>query len=124
MSHNPRVSEIKRAQKESLLLRHISSFFLQIVLDEKELVGFAINRVKLSPDKGTCTVLFIAPGGIEEFEQKRDLLILYKPSLRSAISKVIHGRYTPDLIFKYDEAFEKQRRVNEIIDKLKDEGKL
>ncbi len=124
MSHNPRVSEIKHAQKESLLLRHLSTFFLQITLDEKELAGFAVNRVKLSPDKGMCTILLIAPGGMKEFEEKKGLLILYKPSLRSAIAKVINGRYTPDFVFAYDEAFEKQQRVNDIIEKLKDEGKL
>lgn len=124
MSHNPRVSGIKHAQKESVLLRQVSTFFLRITLDEKELAGFAVNRVKLSPDKGMLTILLIAPGGVAEYEQKKDLLILYKPSLRSAIAKAINARYTPNLMFAYDDAFEKQQRVNDIIDKLKDEGKL
>jgi ribosome-binding factor A len=124
MAHSSRLSEIKHAQKESLLLRLISQFFMQILLDEKELQGFAVNRVKLSPDKGMCTVLFFASGGEQEFEEKKHLLILYKPSLRSALAKAINARYTPNLLFTYDVAFEKQRRINDIIDKLKDEGKL
>ncbi len=119
-----RVREIKHAQKESLLLHQIAQFFIQIVQDEPTLQGLSITRVRLSPDKGMCTVLFHAQQGKQEFEQKRPTLVLYKASMRKALSQTIRGRYTPNLRFVYDEKLDKQRRVDDLIEKLKQEGKL
>ncbi len=119
-----RVSSIKHAQKESMLLHTIAQLFIQIMQDEPLLTGFTITRVELSPNKNRCTVFFHTLGGLSEFEEKRKTLVLYKPSLRQALSKSIHGRYTPELRFAYDQQLDKQRRVDDLIDKLKDEGKL
>jgi ribosome-binding factor A len=119
-----RSKEIKQSQKASLILKEFSQLFLTLVLDEPRLQGLSVTRAKLSADGGFATLFFIAPGGKQEFEEKLKILILYKPSLRSALSKILLARYTPDLIFKYDEEFEKTRRIDELIDKLKGEGKL
>lgn len=116
--------EIKKAQKESYFFREISQFFHQIVIDEPRLNGIFINRVSLSSDGGTCVVLFLATNGKAEFEEKLKTLVLYKPSLRTALAKTSHGRYTPNLIFRYDEDQEKVEKIHRLLDKLKDEGKL
>jgi ribosome-binding factor A len=116
--------EIKRAQRESYFFREISNLFLKITIDEPRLSGMYINKVSLSSDGGTCTVLFLASQGRTEFEEKLPLLILYKPSLRSALAKTSHSRYTPNLIFRYDQDQEKVEKINRLLDKLKDEGKL
>src|SRR5579871_1389394 len=116
--------EIKKAQKESYFFREISQFFHQIVIDDARLSGMFINRVSLSSDGGTCVVLFLANNGKTEFEEKLSTLILYKPSLRTALAKTSHGRYTPNLIFRYDEDQEKVEKINRLLDKLKEEGKL
>ena len=116
--------EIKRAQRESYFFREISQFFLQITMDEPRLHGLHINRVVLSPDGGTCNVLFLANEGKAEFEQKLSHLILYKPSLRAALAKISQGRYTPNLVFRYDDDHEKVEKINKLLDKLKDEGRL
>ncbi len=123
MTHS-RVSEIKHAQKESNLFHKIAQFFLQIKQDEPELQGLSVSRVALSQDKGTCIVYFSTPGGLEEYEKKRPILVLYKASLRKSLSQVIPGRYTPSLRFSYDQRLEKQRRVDNLLDRLKKEGKL
>jgi ribosome-binding factor A len=115
---------VKRAQKESYFFREIARLFMQIVLDEPKLSGIYINKVSLSSDNGTCSVLFLSAEGKEDFEKKLPLLILYKPSLRSALAKTSHGRYTPNLIFRYDEGYEKTEKINSLIDRLKKEGKL
>lgn len=121
---NPRVREIKHAQKESQLLQEIGQLFIQMSQDQPGLQGLYVTRVKLSPDKGKCTVFIHALGGIKEFEQKRHELVLFKSSLRRALSQLIRGRYTPDLRFTYDASLDKQRHIDDLIDKLKDEGKL
>lgn len=115
---------VKRAQKESYFFREISNFFMQICLDDNRLEGLYINKVALSPDGGMCSVLFLSSLGKEDFEKRLPILILYKPSLRTALAKTGHGRYTPNLIFKYDDGYEKTARINQLLDQLKNEGKL
>lgn len=119
-----RVSSIKHAQKESLLLHKIAQYFTQLMQDEPVLTKLSITRTELSPDKGHCTVYFHCLGGVAEFESLRKTLVLFKPSLRKALSQAIDGRYTPDLRFAYDHQLDKQRHIDDLIDKLKDEGKL
>ena len=116
--------EIRKAQKESYFHQEISKLFLQITMDESRLNGLFINRVQLSPDGGTCVVLFLAANGRTEFEEKLPTLILYKPSMRTALAKTSRGRYTPNLIFRYDEDYEKVEKINRLLDTLKAEGKL
>ena len=121
---NSRVSNIKHAQKESQLLQEIGQLYVQIAQDDPRLQGLYITRVKLSADKGMCTVFFHALGGLKEFEEKRPFLVLYKGSLRKALSQLITGRYTPNLRFTYDQQLDKQRHIDDLIDNLKKEGKL
>ena len=116
--------EIRKAKKESYFYREISTLFSRITMDESRLNGLFISKVNLSSDGGTCVVLFIATNGKTEFEEKLPTLILYKPSLRTALAKTSHSRYTPNLIFRYDDDQEKVDKINRLLDKLKDEGKL
>ena len=121
----PSDRNIKRAQKESVLFREISNLFLKTALDDKRLDGLVVNRVKLSSDKSCCTVYFYCSQGQEYFmENIFDLLKCYKPSLRKAIAQSVSGKYTPNLVFKYDIEHEEQSKVNTLIDRLKEEGKL
>lgn len=113
------VSNVKRAQKESLLFREISQLFLQATMDDKRLQGLFVNRVHLSPDKGLCTVYFYTSKGEEYFNDVLQVLTLYKPSLRKALASTIKGRYVPDLVFKFDKQFEKQQRIEELIEQVR-----
>jgi ribosome-binding factor A len=122
--NNPRVREIKHAQKESQLLQEIGQLFVQMSQDEPTLQGLYVTRVQLSPDKGKCTVFIHTLGGLKEFEEKRPTLVMFKGSIRKALAKLILGRYTPDLRFTYDAVLDKQRHIDDLIDKLKDEGDL
>ena len=112
MSHE-RARSIKRSQKESQLYQEISQLFLRIALDDKRLAGVSINRVKISEDGGICTVFFYTPGGQDAFEKVLETLILYKPSLRKALSALIDGRYTPQLLFRFDDQFERSTHRND-----------
>lgn len=116
-----RLSDIKKSQKESLLLREISTIFFQASLDDKNLQDAYISRVSLSDDKSVCYIFFYCPAGEDFFKEKLKILKLYKPSLRKAIAKTIKGRYVPELIFRYDNEFEKQRKIEDLLDKIKEE---
>lgn len=116
-----RVSDIKRAQKESALLRILSQMFRLIASDDSRLTDIFINRVALSADKGICAVFFYSLKGEEHFKEMLEILKLYKPSMRKALAHEIPGRYTPELVFRYDMQFEKQQRLEELIEKVKKE---
>ncbi len=114
-----RVSNIKRAQQESLLFRSISELFTQTALDDPRLRDLFINRVRLTPDKSTCYVYFYSARGKEYFEQMLNILKLYKPSLRKAIAQKLQSRRAPDFVFSFDDQFEKQQKIEALIDKVK-----
>jgi len=117
-------SSVRHAQRTALLLRELSALFLQITQDNEKLRELYVSRVKLSPDGGMCVIFFHSSGGLEAFERLRPELVLYKPSMRSALAKLVHSRRVPDLRFVYDEEFDKHQRVDDLIEKLKQEGKL
>ena len=115
------VSDIKRARKESQFFKVLSQLFASIAHDDSRLQGMFINRVALSPSYGTCSVFFYLPGGQEAFDEKLSVLKLYKPSMRKGIASLIAGRYTPEIVFKYDHQFEKQEKIEKLLDALKEE---
>lgn len=114
------VRDIKRAQKESTLLRQISTLFMQTAMDDPRLKDIFINRVELSSDKGVCTVYFYSAKGEDYFNELLNVLKLYKPSLRTALARSIKSRYTPELIFKFDKQFEKQQKIENLLESLKE----
>lgn len=117
------LSDKKRAQKESLFLHAVAQFFRKITLDEPSLAALALTRVKLSSDYGLCIVYFYTAGGKEAFDQiLSDTLKLYKPSLRKALATELNQRRTPNLIFKFDDIFDKQMHVEQLFEKLKQES--
>ncbi len=124
MSGSTTIKDIKKAQKERLLLREISQLFTKASIDDSRLNGIFVNRVALSPDKGLCYVYFYTAAGKSAFDEKLEILKLYKPSLRSALAKAISSRYMPDLLFKFDDIYEKEAKINELLDQLKVEGEL
>lgn len=120
----PQQKNIKKAQKEALLLREIASLIWQIAADDSRLQDIFVNRVELSPDKSRCYIFFYTPLGLDKFQELLSILILYKPSLRSAIAQRIQARYTPELVFKFDEQLEKQQRIDALLEKVKAEDAL
>lgn len=114
------VSEIKKAQKEALLFREISKLINRIALDDSRIRGIFINRVQLSQDKGHCIIYFYSAEGEAYFNQVLEILKLYKPSIRTAIAKSVHSRYVPDMVFRFDTQYEKQHKLEKLLDIVKE----
>ena len=107
-----RVSRIKQAQKESLFFKEISDLLMRIKSDDSRLTRLVLSRVRLSPDKKNLTVfLRTDPADEEDYRQILHVLVLYKPSLRTALARRIAARQTPEILFRYDKQFEKQQRL-------------
>jgi ribosome-binding factor A len=115
--HRSSVSEIKRAQKESLFLKEISTLMNEAARDDIHLREAFITRVSLSDDGSFCTLFFYADKGEAYFkEHVFPYLVVYKPSLRKALASRISSRYTPDVHFRFDDKFEKMQRIESILD--------
>lgn len=118
--HN-KAHEIKRQQKKSLYLRTITQLLHPLIHEDKKIPPVFASRLELSKDSGICYVYF---SSVETGDQKEvvelaiKMLILYKPSLRTALAKATQARRVPDLVFLFDEHFEKERRINELLDKV------
>lgn len=110
---------IKREQKTSLFMREISTLIQQLSLDEPALIKIFVTRVKLTDDYSICYVYFSTYFSRADFDEALKILKLYKPSIRKALSSEISSRRTPDLVFLYDETKEKERKINELLDKVK-----
>jgi ribosome-binding factor A len=117
-----KVSAIKKAQKESLLLREISTLYFQASADDTRLQNVTITKVELADNKGTCKVFFYTPEGETSFSELLEIIKLYKPSLRKALASRLNGRYTPDIVFVFDQQQAKQIRVETLIEQIKGEG--
>lgn len=109
---------IRKARKESQFLRVITTLFMSQAVEDERLRDIFINRIELSADGGLCYVLFYSERGEAYFDEILPHLILYKPSLRAALAKEIRSRYTPDIIFKFDNKFVKQQKIEQLIDKV------
>src|SRR5258708_451408 len=114
-----RASHIKQAQRESFLHSQLASFFLTIAQDDQHLLPLSVSRISLSDKRSVCTVFFTALGGKTVFDEKLPQLLLYKPTMRKALSQVMHSRYCPDLMFKYDEMLEEVYKLETLFNSLK-----
>ncbi|MGE0206645.1 MAG: ribosome-binding factor A [Candidatus Babeliales bacterium] len=121
MTH-PSVSDIKRAQKEKLFFREISQLLFQLNLDDPRTRGISLSRVSLSPDKSICTAYFYTPEGENFFNEILEILKLYRGSMRKALAGKIESRYVPELRFMFDDRYEKQAHLEELLDKVKSES--
>ena len=113
-------SEVKRERRKSLFLQEFSALFQDLLQQEPSLINIFVSKVDLSADTGILYVYFSAlqEPGEEVFTKALEVLKLYKPSLRKAFANQIKTRYAPDLMFVYDKAKEKERRINDLLDKV------
>ena len=96
------------------LKKEISSI-ISLELKNPHLTGLiSVSKVKTTPDLRFAKVYITM---INEKSKKENLSILKQSSgyIRSAIAKKINLRYTPELIFEFDESIEYGSRIDEIL---------
>ncbi|MEI7580280.1 MAG: ribosome-binding factor A [bacterium] len=116
-----RVQEMRRNRKKSFYLRELSSLLSRLVYDEPRLLNMYFTRIELSEDGSVCYVYcaFLNAESAEQgqtlFEEARELLVLYKGSMRTALAGALSARYVPQLRFVFDEKKEKEQRINDLL---------
>ena len=107
-----KVGEELRHLISNALLR--SSFYDENIKNN----NITITEVNVSPDLKNAKVYVMPLGG----ENKQNVLNSLNKStgrLKKIISNNINLRQTPKLIFKIDDTFEYAKKINDILDKIK-----
>ena len=96
------------------LKKEISNI-ISLELKNPHITGLiSVSKVKTTPDLRYARVYVTM---INEKSKKENLSILKKSSgfIRSEIAKKVNLRYTPELIFEFDESIEYGTRIDEIL---------
>jgi ribosome-binding factor A len=115
--------EVKREKKKSLFFRELSQLVQMISESEPKVAKVYVTRVDFADDLSVCYAYLSTYAEFSEeiFDDALRVLKLYKPSVRKELATRINPRYTPDIIFVYDKAKEKQSRIDTLLDKVRDD---
>lgn len=82
-------------------------------------MGFVtITEVKVTDDLQHAKVYFTVYGSQQERIKTERLLRKMTPFVRYQIGQRIRLRYTPEIVFYYDETIERAARIDELINKM------
>ena len=116
-----KLSAIKTAQKESVIFRILGVMFEEAVRENHELQGWYVTRVQLSQGKTPAYVYVYSEEGSEKFAEILEKIKIYKPSMRKALATELQKRFTPDVIFVFDEQLKKTLHMERLLDRVKTE---
>lgn len=106
---------IAKERRESLFFRAISEIIAH-QLRNANIAQATVTSVKLSNDSKHLTVYVIF-----EKHQQRSLQFLKNASgfIRKQLAQAVDARVVPTLVFKYDDSFDRGKRIDQIIEDLK-----
>lgn len=117
------MDQLKKKRRESLLLRELTPILQDIFRDESSLNAVFVTKIELSKNSGSCHVFVACMDRSKNVEEIIEILKLYAPSLRSAVSKILQGSYTPKVIFMHDKGKDKERDLDDVFHSLNLESK-
>ena len=87
-------------------------------------VGFVtITRVELSRDLRFAKVFFSLLGREKQLRDTKVGLVQSVSFIRRLLGQKLKLRYTPEILFKLDENIEYSIHIDQVLDKIKNEGK-
>ena len=110
-SRPKRVAEAIKNELSVLLLRDVS---------DPRLSGVSVSRVEVTPDLKQAKIYFSVPVGIDSKPAGKGMKQA-RGFLRSHLAKALNMRYTPDLLFYFDNINEEVQRINDLFRKIEEE---
>ena len=117
------MKESNRMNKINEEIKKEVSSIINFELNNTNITGLiSVTKVSVTPDMRYARI-FISV--INSKNKKNTLTGLKKASgfIRSTLAKKINMRYTPELVFEFDETMEYGARIDSIIDKISKELK-
>lgn len=99
----------------------LTMLLLQKVADPR-LAGVLISQVVVTPDLKQAKVSFTVPAGKESGPALKGMRNA-RGFFRSHLAKVLDLRYTPDLLFFFDEVNEKVAHIDSLLRQIEEERK-
>ena len=109
---------IKKLQKESSILKSISSLVIELSSELPLLSKVSFIRVVLSDDKSFVKVFVYSSYGESVVLDFIKSLVPYIPSIKTSLSKMSDFRRVPNLKFFYDHQYEKVQYIESLIDSV------
>ncbi len=114
--------DFKRADKVGELIQEeISSLLLRRIKDPR--IGFVtLTRVKVTDDLKAARVFYSVIGGEQEKKSSREGLDSATGFIRRELGRRLRLRYTPELIFIFDDSLEYGDHIEQLIQGLKEDA--
>ncbi len=110
----PKSSRPKRVAEA--IKNELSVFLLREVADPR-LAAISFSQVMVSPDLKQAKVYFVLPVGGDEKEVLRALRKA-RGFFRSHLAKTLNLRYTPELVFYFDDINEEVNRIDMLLHEI------
>lgn len=114
---------VRLKQRESVLLHAVGDIFVHLQKEIKELVYVFPNRIDLSADGSLAKIYLYSTNGSDFVSRIVGQLIFYRSSIRKSIGSMVAFRVVPEILFLYDNAYEKEQKLQHFIDKVRENDK-
>jgi len=111
----------KRPKRVAHLIKKEISAILQKQIKNSQLGFVTITEVKVTDDLQHAKVYFTVYGSEQERISTEKLLKRMTAFVRYHIGQRIRLRYTPEIVFYYDETIKRAARIDELINKIHQE---
>jgi len=110
-----------RPEKVAVAIKRKVSEIILIELKDPRIGFVTVTEVKVSRDLRNVKIFFSVLG--DEKQKKSAIIGLERATsyVRRIIGKEMGFRFTPEIIFRYDETYEYSQRVTELLNKVKTE---
>lgn len=111
----------KRSSRVAEAIRNELSTILISKVRDPRLLSVNISRVEVPDDLSLARIFFTVIGGKKEIKEAGIGLESAKGFMRSHIAKTLNLRFTPALLFRYDNVVEKVAELDEIFQEIANE---
>jgi ribosome-binding factor A len=100
-----------------LIKRTLAEIFYSGKIFDKDLanISITISEVRISPDLRVAKIYVSPLGGLLDKDIFIELLKKQAYNLRFLLTKKIHLKYSPELVFVYDDSFDNVEKINHLI---------
>ncbi len=112
----------RRQQRVAEQIHRELSSLLMFEVHDPRLTGITVTGVDITPDLLLARVYFVVAGADDGGADALAALGRAKGYLRTQVAERIQLRFAPDLVFRVDSSAERGRRIDELLDALKEEN--
>ncbi len=112
-----------RLEKVSEEIKHKMNSAMSRDISELNMGLLTVSKVIMSPDLKLAKIYFTVLGNKEPGEKCAERLNFRKSHIRYLLGKQIKLKYTPDLVFYYDDSFDYADKINKLINELHKDDK-